>query len=101
MTNKTKFYKLRHKETGRYYQTRKGRFGHDITNLGPNGKIYYKIPNPWEHIGVYTMQIPNPNCGKIINGWIDTNKTIAKTFNFKKEDFEIVEFTVVETVLKE
>ena len=39
-SNKTVFYKLRHKPTGLFYQPIKGRWKEDKTNLAVNGKVY-------------------------------------------------------------
>lgn len=84
-----KFYKIRHIETGMFYQPVKGRFSSTKTNLSKNGKIYNNKPS-LKHIDHgYNMLIKNPD--KPLS-----KRKISKFFRFKKEDWEIVEFEVIE-----
>ena len=81
------FYKIRHIPTGMYYQPVKGR-SYEKTNLNKkNGKIYNSKPS-LEHIRHgYNKLIPDPE-GK--------RKNISKFFKFKKSEWEIVKFKIIE-----
>ena len=81
-------YRVRHKQTGLFYQPKKGRFD-NITNLGPNGKVYYgrkPIFEFFEYITLGKNQIEKFNVK--INDW-----RVCRT---KREDWEIIEYNLDE-----
>lgn len=83
-----KLYKLRHKPTGLFYAPTKGL---PKSNLFKDGKIYKKKPSAgYMYSGLY------------IGEWKDSTDESRflipyKIMDLVKEDWEIVEYTVVET----
>lgn len=81
----TTFYKIRHKETGKFYTPVKGRY-RDQTNITSGGKVYNKKPT-LEHLKHgYHMVVAKQSV--FIGGW---------RTNYKPEEhFEIVTYEMVE-----
>ena len=91
-----KLYKLRHKKTGLYFCPRRfvqikfdGQTYWIKSNLSKKGKLYQQDPRNKIQI-VYDHTKPY----KFDNGW--GYQIYAETYDFNKEDFELVEFSANE-----
>jgi len=91
-----KVYKIRHKQSGLFYQPVKGRFSGRVTNLGPRGRIYESRP----HLNVIQARVSDSQAEKYgiklkrdewnkAQGYID----LLEEGN---EVFETVEYDMVE-----
>jgi hypothetical protein len=91
-----KVYKIRHKQSGLFYQQVRGRFAGEVTNLGPRGRIYESIP----HLTVIQARVSDSQATKYgiklerdewnkAQGYID----LLKEGN---EVFETVEYDMIE-----
>jgi hypothetical protein len=89
-----KVWKIRHKLSGLFYQTVKGRFSDKITNLGPRGKIYQVKPSfkQLAQIRVSNYQVGKFDLNVEHKSWSTDNYLIHNDY----ADFEIVEYDLKE-----
>ena len=94
-----KVWKIRHKLSGLFYQTVKGRFSDKITNLGPRGKIYQIKPSfkQLAQIRVSNYQVEKFDLDIEQKGWSIDNYLIHNNY----ADFEIVEYELKEEKKKD
>jgi hypothetical protein len=100
MIHKNKIYKIRHKETGLFYQPTKGRFGRDKSNLNPKGKGQYYMT---KNLALATLK-DVANRIRITKKIAETYNLIIRTSNYDGTnilDCNIDSFEIVEFELKE